>query len=77
MTKLLYIDIIKINICILHRRYVAGTSETCYISKKPVINYYGFFRSVIFLFLESNSMALGGDCMVINFDKTPITHRHG
>ncbi|KCZ77606.1 hypothetical protein H311_01380 [Anncaliia algerae PRA109] len=59
------------------RRSVADSAETLEITKKTVIDVYKFFRSAVSNFVERKSEKLGGNGIVIHFDETPITHRHG
>ncbi|KAG0430607.1 hypothetical protein DMUE_5645 [Dictyocoela muelleri] len=59
------------------RRTVADTSETLNISKKTVIDFYKLFRSSLTFFLDKTSKKIGGEGIIIHFDETPMTHRHG
>ncbi|KCZ79609.1 hypothetical protein H312_02995 [Anncaliia algerae PRA339] len=47
------------------------------MTKKTVIELYKIFRTVIFQLVERNSEKFGGNGIVIHFDKTQKTHRHG
>ncbi|KCZ80026.1 hypothetical protein H312_02583 [Anncaliia algerae PRA339] len=69
MLKLLY------NFCC--RRSVADSAEILELTKKTVIEVYKIFRTAIFQFVERKSERLGGNGIVIHFDETLITHRHG
>lgn len=59
------------------RRTVADASECLGISKPTVVSFYKLFRSSIFCFMETYSTKLGGMGVVIHFDETPMTRRHG
>lgn len=76
-SKLTNIMILKILYNFSCRRTVADSAQTLNLSKGTVINFYKFFRAALFKFADKFSSKLGGDGIVIHFDETPITHRHG
>lgn len=77
LTKLKFIQVLKLLYNFSCRRSVSDSSQTLDISKTTVVDFFKFFRSAIFKFMQDHSMKLGGDGIVVHFDETPITHRHG
>ncbi|KRH92909.1 hypothetical protein M153_21290001059 [Pseudoloma neurophilia] len=59
------------------RRPVSDSVDTLGIGNETVQDFYKLIRSSLAYFLEAHSEPLGGDGIVIHFDETPITHRHG
>lgn len=59
------------------RRTLADASETLNISKPTISSFYDLFRGSISYFLNRYSCKLGGQGIVVHFDETPITRRHG
>ena len=59
------------------RRTISDASETLDHSKQTVMAFYKLFRASILYFLDKNSNKIGGEGIVIHFDETPITSRHG
>lgn len=59
------------------RRSIGDASETLNLSKHTVMAFYKLFRASICFFLEKYSVKMGGSGVVIHFDETPITSRHG
>lgn len=59
------------------RRSIGDASETLNLSKQTVMSFYKLFRSSICFFIEKYSVKMGGPGVVIHFDETPITSRHG
>lgn len=59
------------------RRTVGDTSETLCVSKTTVTDLYRLFRSSLDLFVQRNSVKLGGSGIVVHVDETVITTPHG
>ena len=59
------------------RRTVSDTAECLDYNKQSVCDLYKLFRSTLESFTEKYSSKLGGPGVVIHFDETPITKRHG
>lgn len=76
-SKLSFAIILKILYYFSCRRSIGDAAECLNISKKTIIDFYKFFRAAIFDFVSDHSMPLGGNGVVVHFDETPITHRHG
>lgn len=75
--KIKLTDVLEILYSFSCRRTLADTSETLDISKPTIISFYALFRSSITCFLDKFSNKVGGSGVVIHFDETPITSRHG
>ena len=59
------------------RRSVGDSSETLDLSKHTVMSFYALFRASVMCFLDKYSCKMGGPGVVVHFDETPITSRHG
>lgn len=75
--KLSYRAMITVLYYFAQRRPVADAAASLEISKPTIIIIYKFLRSGLSYFLDANSEKLGGPGIVVHFDETPMTRRHG
>lgn len=75
--KIEYNMVLKILYFFSCRRNVSECVSCLNVSKPTVISFYNLFRSSLLYFMDKNSKKVGGSGVVIHFDETPITHRHG